>query len=36
MQRSAAIFVSMVDLSQSKEICESVQYWLSFVESAWR
>ena len=34
MQRLAAIFVCMVDLSQSKEeICESIQYWLSFIEN---
>ena len=35
MHRSAAIFVCMVDLSQrKKDICETIHYWLSFIENA--
>ena len=35
MRRSAAIFLCVVDLSESKEkICESLHYWLSFIDNA--
>ena len=35
MRRSAAMFLSVVDLSESKEkICESLHYWLSFIDNA--
>ena len=35
MRRSAAMFVCMIDLSKSsEEICESLHYWLSFIENA--
>ena len=35
MRRSAAMFVSVVDLNESKEkICESLHYWLSFIDNA--
>ena len=35
MRRSAAMFVCVVDLSESKEkICESLHYWLSFIDNA--
>ena len=35
MQRSAAMFLCVVDLSESKEkICESLHYWLSFIDNA--
>ena len=35
MQRSAAMFLCVVDLSKSKEkICESLHYWLSFIDNA--
>ena len=35
MRRSAAIFVCVVDLSESDEkICKSLQYWLSFIDNA--
>ena len=35
MRRSAAIFVCVVDLSESKEkIRESLHYWLSFIDNA--
>ena len=35
MRRSAAMFLCVVDLSESKEkICESLHYWLSFVNNA--
>ena len=37
MQKSAAIFVCVIDLSDSKEkICESLDYWLSFIDNACR
>ena len=35
MRTSAAIFLCVVDLSESKEkICESLHYWLSFIDNA--
>ena len=35
MCRSAAIFICVVDLSENKEkICESLHYWLSFIDNA--
>ena len=35
MRRSAAIYLCVVDLSESKEkICESLHYWLSFIDNA--
>ena len=35
MRRSAAMFLCIVDLSESKEkICESLHYWLSFIDNA--
>ena len=35
MRRSAAMFLCVVDLSKSKEkICESLHYWLSFIDNA--
>ena len=35
MRRSAAMFLCVVDLSESKEkICESLHYWLSFIDNA--
>ena len=35
LRRSAAMFLCMVDLSESQEkICESIHYWLSFVDNA--
>ena len=35
MHRSAAIFLCMIDLSKGKEeVCQSLQYWLSFVDNA--
>ena len=35
MRNSAAIFVCIVDLSQCMEkICESIHYWMSFIENA--
>ena len=35
MRNSAAIFVCIVDLSQSKDkISESIHYWISFIENA--
>ena len=35
MPKSAAMFVCVVDLSESKEkICESLHYWLSFINNA--
>ena len=35
MRRSAAMFLCVVDLSESKEkICESFHYWLSFIDNA--
>ena len=35
MLKSAAIFICMVDLSKSNEsICESLQYWLGFINNA--
>ena len=35
MPRSAAMFLCVVDLSESKEkICESLHYWLSFIDNA--
>ena len=35
MRRSAAMFVCVIDLSKSNEqICESLHYWLSFIENA--
>ena len=35
MRRSAATFLCVVDLSESKEkICESLHYWLSFIDNA--
>ena len=35
MRRSAAVFLCMIDLSKSKEkICESLQYWLTFIDNA--
>ena len=35
MRKSAAMFICMVDLSKSNEsICESLQYWLSFINNA--
>ena len=35
MRRSAAVFLCVVDLSESKEkICESLHYWLSFIDNA--
>ena len=35
MRRSAAMFLCLVDLSESKEkICESLHYWLSFIDNA--
>ena len=37
MRRSAAIFLCVVDLSESKgKICESLHYWLSFIDNACR
>ena len=37
MQRSAAMFLCVVDLSKSMEnICESLRYWLSFIDNACR
>ena len=35
MRRSAATFLCVVDLSESEEkICESLHYWLSFIDNA--
>ena len=35
MRRSVAMFLCVVDLSESKEkICESLHYWLSFIDNA--
>ena len=35
MRRSAAMFLCVVDLSESKEkICKSLHYWLSFIDNA--
>ena len=35
MRRSAAMFLCVVDLSESEEkICESLHYWLSFINNA--
>ena len=35
MRKSAAIFLCLVDLGKSSEsICESLQYWLSFINNA--
>ena len=35
MRRSAAMFLCVVDLSESKEkICDSLHYWLSFIDNA--
>ena len=35
MRRSAAMFLCVVNLSESKEkICESLHYWLSFIDNA--
>ena len=35
MRRSPAMFLCVVDLSESKEkICESLHYWLSFIDNA--
>ena len=35
MRRSAAMFLCVVDLSESKEkICESLHYWLNFIDNA--
>ena len=35
MRRSAAMFLCVVDLSKSEEkICESLHYWLSFIDNA--
>ena len=35
MRRSAAMFLCLVDLSESMEkICESLHYWLSFIDNA--
>ena len=35
MRRSAAMFICVVDLNESKEkICESLHYWLSFIGNA--
>ena len=35
MRRSAAMFLCVVDLSENKEkICESLHYWLSFIDNA--
>ena len=35
MRRSTAMFLCVVDLSESKEkICESLHYWLSFIDNA--
>ena len=35
MRRSAAMFLCVVSLSESKEkICESLHYWLSFIDNA--
>ena len=35
MRRSAAMFLCVVDLSESEEkICESLYYWLSFIDNA--
>ena len=35
MQRSAAMFLCVVDLSETKErVCESLHYWLSFIDNA--
>ena len=35
MRRSAAMFLCVVDLSESKEkICQSLHYWLSFIDNA--
>ena len=35
MRRSAAMFLCVVDLSESNEkICESLHYWLSFIDNA--
>ena len=35
MRRSAAMFLCVVDLSESEEkICESLHYWLSFIDNA--
>ena len=35
MRRSAAIYLCVVDLSESNEkICESLHYWLSFIDNA--
>ena len=35
MRRSAAMFICVVDLSESEEkICESLHYWLSFIDNA--
>ena len=35
MRRSAAMFLCVIDLSKSKEkICESLQYWLTFIDNA--
>ena len=35
MRRSAAMFLCLIDLSKSNErICQSLQYWLTFIENA--
>ena len=35
MRKSAAIFLCLIDISRDKdEICQSLQYWLSFIENA--
>ena len=35
MKRSAAMFLCVIDLSETKErICESLHYWLSFIDNA--
>ena len=35
MRRSAAVFVCLIDLRKSNEsICQSLHYWLSFIENA--
>ena len=35
MHKSAAVFLCMIDLSKSNDsICQSLQYWLSFIDNA--
>ena len=35
MRKSAAMFICMIDLSKSNDsICQSLQYWLSFIDNA--